>query len=412
MGISLVRTKEANHMIIRPQYMNTLKTYRDVPLVKILVGIRHCGKSTILDMLRDDLQSTEIAADHIISMRYTSEDFDDGMTDKDMYRSIKEQMTDDGRYYLLLDEVQEISGWEKAVNSLLENANTDIYVTGSNSKLMPSEISTYLTGRYISIPVYTLSFGEYLDFKKSDSRSPRELLNQYLRLGGFPIVALGNFDERSSYQIVESIYNSVITNDITKRHNIMNFDLFNRVVKYIVENVGKTFSANAIANFLKSEGRSLSVEAVYNYLNWLEKAFVIYRCQRYDLRVKSVLKTQEKFYLADTSLKYCIMGFNPKSIAAMLENIVYFELRRRGYEVYIGKNETKEIDFVAVRRDERIYVQVCRRLPEESDREVANLLEIKDHYPQYVVTLDELAAGNINGVKIVHLADFLLSGEY
>ena len=399
-------------MIIRPQYMNTLKTYRDVPLVKILVGIRHCGKSTILDMLRDDLQSTEIAADHIISMRYTSEDFDDGMTDKDMYRSIKEQMTDDGRYYLLLDEVQEISGWEKAVNSLLENANTDIYVTGSNSKLMPSEISTYLTGRYISIPVYTLSFGEYLDFKKSDSRSPRELLNQYLRLGGFPIVALGNFDERSSYQIVEGIYNSVITNDITKRHNIMNFDLFNRVIKYIVENVGKTFSANAIAKFLKSEGRSLSVEAVYNYLNWLEKAFVIYRCQRYDLRVKSVLKTQEKFYLADTSLKYCIMGFNPKSIAAMLENIVYFELRRRGYEVYIGKNETKEIDFVAVRRDERIYVQVCRRLPEESDREVANLLEIKDHYPKYVVTLDELAAGNINGVKIVHLADFLLSGEY
>ena len=399
-------------MIIRPQYMNTLKTYRDVPLVKILAGIRRCGKSTILDMLRDDLLKSGIAADHILSMRYTSEDFDDGMTDKAMYQGIKEQMTDDGRYYLLLDEVQEIDGWEKAVNSLLENANTDIYVTGSNSKLMSSEISTYLTGRYISIPLYTLSFAEYLDFKKSDFRSPKELLNEYLRLGGFPIVALGSFDERSAYQIVEGIYNSVITNDITKRHNIMNFDLFNRVVKYIVENVGKTFSANAIAKFLKSEGRSLSVEAVYNYLNWLEKAFVIYRCQRYDLQGKSVLKTQEKFYLADASLKYCIMGFHPTSIAAMLENIVYFELRRRGYEVYIGKNETKEIDFVAVRRDERIYVQVCRRLPEESDREVANLLEIKDHYPKYVVTLDELAAGNINGVKIVHLANFLLSNEY
>ena len=399
-------------MIIRPQYMNTRKTYRDVPLVKILAGIRRCGKSTILDMLRDDLLKSGIAADHIISMRYTSEDFDDGMTGKAMYQGIKEQMTDDGRYYLLLDEVQEIDGWEKAVNSLLENANTDIYVTGSNSKLMSSEISTYLTGRYISIPVYTLSFAEYLDFKKPDSRFPKELLNEYLRLGGFPIVAMGSFDERSAYQIVEGIYNSVITNDITKRHNIMNFDLFNRVVKYIVENVGKTFSANAIAKFLKSEGRSLSVEAVYNYLNWLEKAFVIYRCQRYDLQGKSVLKTQEKFYLADASLKYCIMGFHPTSIAAMLENIVYFELRRRGYEVYIGKNETKEIDFVALRRDERIYVQVCRRLPEESDREVANLLEIKDHYPKYVVTLDELAAGNINGVKIVHLADFLLSDTY
>lgn len=399
-------------MIIRQHYLNMLKIYRDVPLVKILAGIRRCGKSTILEMLRDDLLKSGIAADHIISMRYTSEDYDDGMTDKDMYQIIRERMTGDGRCYLLLDEVQEIAGWEKAVNSLLENADTDIYVTGSNSKLMASEISTYLTGRYVSIPVYTLSFSEYLEFKKSDSRPQKELLNEYLRMGGFPIVALGNFDERSSYQIVEGIYNSVINNDITKRHHVTNFDLFNRVVKYIVENVGKTFSANAIAKFLKSEGRSLSVEAVYNYLNWLEKAFVIYRCQRYDLQGKSVLKTQEKFYLADASLKYCMMGFNPKSLAAMLENIVYFELRRRGYEVYIGKNETKEIDFVAVRRDERIYVQVCRSLPEESDRETANLLEIKDHYPKYVVTLDEFASGNINGVKIVHLADFLLRDEY
>lgn len=399
-------------MIIRPNYMNTLRTYRDAPIVKILAGIRRCGKSTILDMLWDDLLESGVASEHIISMRYTSEDFDDGMTDKDMYNDIRVKMTDKGRYYLLLDEVQEVEGWEKAVNSLLENANTDIYVTGSNSKLMAGEISTYLTGRYISIPVYTLSFAEYLEFKKTDSRSPKELLNEYLRLGGFPIVALGSFDERSSYQIVEGIYNSVITNDITKRHNITNFDLFNRCVKYIVENVGKTFSANAIVKFLKSEGRSLSVEAIYNYLSWLEKAFVVYRCQRYDLQGKSVLKTQEKFYLADASLKYCIMGFNPKSIAAMLENVVYFELRRRGYEVYIGKKETKEIDFVAVQRDECIYVQVCRSLPEESDREIANLLAIKDHYPKYVVTLDELATGNVNGVKIVHLVDFLLSQEY
>ena len=399
-------------MIIRSQYMELLKTYRDVPLVKILAGIRRCGKSTILEMLRDDLQNNGVAADHIISMCYTSEDFDDGMTDKDMYEGIKAQMNSGGRYYLLLDEAQEIDGWEKAVNSLLENTDTDIYVAGSNSKLMSSEISTYLTGRYISIPVYTLSFAEYLEFKKQSGLSTRELLNEYIRLGGFPIVALSSFDERAAYQIVEGIYNSVITSDITKRHNIANFDLFNRVVRFIVENVGKTFSANAIVKFLKSEGRSLSVEAVYNYLNWLEKAFVIYRCQRYDLQGKSVLKTQEKFYLADSSLQYCIMGFNPKSIAAMLENIVYFELRRKGYDVYIGKNKTKEIDFVAVRRDERIYVQVCRRLPEESDREVANLLEIKDHYPKYVVTLDELAAGNINGVRIVHLADFLLEDEY
>lgn len=396
-------------MIIRPHYMELLKTYRDVPLVKILAGVRRCGKSTILEMLRDDLKSSGVPENHIIFARYTSEDMDEGMTDRDMYQAIKGKMTDDDRYYILLDEVQEVNDWEKAVNSLLENANTDIYVTGSNSKLMSSEISTYLSGRYITIPVFTLSFAEYLDFKKPSNGSTKELLNEYIRTGGFPIVALGNFDDRSAYQIVEGIYTSVITNDITRRHNITNFDLFNRVVKYVVENVGKPFSANAIVKFLKSEGRSLSVEAVYNYLEWLEKAFVIYRCQRYDLQGKAVLKTQEKFYLADASLKYCIMGFNPKSIASMLENIVYFDLLRRGYEVYIGKLDAREIDFVAVQRDERIYVQVCRNLPENSDREIGNLLDIKDHYPKYVVTLDELAGGNVNGVKIMHLSDFLLS---
>ncbi|MDE6749674.1 MAG: ATP-binding protein [Lachnospiraceae bacterium] len=395
-------------MIVRPQYIDILKKYRNVKLVKILAGIRRCGKSTILEMLQDDLQKSGVAGDHIISMCYTSEDFDSNMTDKDMYKAIKDRITDSECYYILLDEIQEITGWEKAVNSLLENSNTDIYITGSNSKLMSSEISTYLTGRYISIPVFTLSFTEYLEFKKTSALSPKELFSDYLRMGGFPVVALGQFDERSAYQIVEGIYNSVITNDITRRHNITNYDLFNRVVRYIIENVGKTFSANSIVKFLKSENRALSVEAVYNYLEWLEKAFVIYRCKRYDLQGKSVLKTQEKFYLADTSLKYCMLGFNPKSVAAMLENIVYFELRRKGYEVYIGKNGTKEVDFVATRRDERIYVQVCRSLPDESDREIANLLEIKDHYPKYVVTLDELAAGNINGVKIIHLVDFLL----
>lgn len=399
-------------MILRPYYLDILKTYRNVPLVKILAGIRRCGKSTIFDMLHGDLINNGIPKDHVISLRYTSEELDDGMSAKQMYRNIKDKIIDDQCYYLLLDEVQEVDGWERAVNSLLEDYNTDIYVSGSNSKLMSSELSTYLTGRYISIPVFTLSYSEYLEFKKESGRTSKELLNEYVRMGGFPIVALGNFDEHSSYQIVEGIYNSVITSDIAKRHHITNFDLFNRVVKYVIENVGKTFSANSIVNFMKSEGRSLSVESVYNYLEWLEKAFVIYRCQRYDMQGKTVLKTQEKFYLADASLKYCMMGFNPKSVTAMLENIVYFELRRKGYDVYIGKNATEEIDFVAVQRDERIYVQVCRNLPETSDREIANLLEIKDHYPKYVVTMDELAGGNINGIKIMHLADFLLAKNY
>lgn len=399
-------------MIERPYYLELLKTYRNIPLVKVLAGIRRCGKSTILTMLHNDLIKNGVSADHIIYISYTSEDLDDQMTDKEMYHSIKAKMTEQGRYYLLLDEVQEITGWEKAVNSLLENDNTDIYVTGSNSKLMSSEISTYLTGRYVSIPIFTLSFQEFSEFKQTSRKTKKELLNEYIRMGGFPIIAVSNLDEDAAYQIVEGIYHSVISNDITRRQKVTNFDLFNRVVKFIIENVGKTFSANTIVKFMKSQGRSLSVEAVYNYLKWLEKAFVIYRCQRYDLQGKSVLKTQEKFYLADASLKYCMMGFHTQAIAAMLENIVYFELLRKGYKVYIGKNATKEIDFVAIKRDERIYVQVCRQLPENSDREIANLLEIKDHYPKYVVTLDELASGNMNGVKIIHLSDFLLKDEY
>lgn len=398
-------------MIIREEYLKKLFTYMDAPIIKILAGIRRCGKSTILEMLHKELISKGIDESNIICKRYTSFEIDDCYTAKDMYNDIKKEMINDNKYYLLLDEVQEIDGWEKAINSLLEDTNADIYVTGSNSKLMSSEISTYLTGRYVLIPVYPLSFKEYLDFKSSNTKSKKDLLNEYIKFGGFPIVALGNYDEQSAYQIVEGIYNSVITSDITKRHNIVNFDLFNRVVKFIIENVGKTFSANSIVKFLKSEGRALSVESIYNYLEWLEKAFVIYRCRRYDLQGKSVLKTQEKFYLADQSLKYCIMGFNPKSIASMLENIVYFELKRRGYEVYIGKLGTKEIDFVAMKRDERIYVQVCRTLPENSDREIGNLLAIKDQYPKYVVTLDELSTGNVNGVKIIHLFDFLLKEE-
>ena len=401
-------------MIVRPYYLDILKTYRDVPLVKILAGIRRCGKSTILAMLKDDLLGSGIAADHVIHLRYTSEELDEGMTAKQMYRDIKEKMTDSERYYLLLDEVQEVDGWEKAVNSLLEDSNTDIYVTGSNSKLMSSEISTYLTGRYISIPVFTLSFAEYLEFKKDSGRTPKELLNEYIRMGGFPIVALGNFDERSSYQIVEGIYNSVITSDITKRHNITNFDLFNRVVKYVVENVGKTFSANAIVKFMKGEGRSLSVEAVYNYLEWLDKAFVIYRCQRYDMQGKTVLKTQEKFYLADTALRYSVLGYNADSVASSLENVVYLELCRRGYTVHVGKSGSGEIDFVAVRQNEKLYVQVTQEVCSEKTekREYERLLEIHDNYPKYILTTDAFAGGNYEGIKTMHIADFLLSSEY
>ena len=399
-------------MINRPDYIAAIEPFIDKPLIKILAGIRRCGKSTIFEMLREELLRRGIGEDQIVCKRYTEMDIPENITAKQMYDELTAAMAGKGHCYLLLDEIQEITGWEKAVNSLLESADADIYVTGSNSKLMSSEISTYLTGRYVSIPAYTLSFKEYLDFKADSTLSRRELLEEYIRFGGFPIIALSEYDEQSAYQIVNGIYHTVVSRDIVKRHRINKQDLFDRVVKYIIENMGKTFSANSISTFLKSEHRKVSVESIYNYLRWLEQALIIYPCERYDLQGKSILKTQEKYYLADVSLKYALLGYNRKMLDGAMENIVYLELKRRGYDVYIGKNDTKAIDFVATRRDERIYVQVCVRIPEASDREVGNLMEIRDHYPKYVVTLNEMDTGIEDGIRIVQLADFLLAEQW
>lgn len=395
-------------MINRPIYIEALQPFIDTPLVKILAGIRRCGKSTIFEMWREELLRRGVNAENIICKRYTEMDIPENITARQMYDELILAMNGKGHCYLLLDEIQEVEGWERAVNSLLEGADADIYVTGSNSRLMSSEISTYLSGRYVSIPVYPLSFREYLDFKAASTLSRRELLDEYIRYGGFPITALGKYSAQNIYQIVNGIYYTVVSQDIVKRHRINRQDLFDRVVKYVIENLGKTFSANSISNFLKSEHRKISVESIYNYLRWLEQAFIIYPCARYDLQGKNILKTQEKYYLADVSLKYALLGYNRKMLDGVMENIVFLELKRRGYNVYVGKSGTKEIDFVALRQDERIYVQVCVQLPENSDREVGNLMEIKDHYPKYVVTLNDMDTGIENGIRIVHLADFLL----
>ena len=398
------------YMILRPDYINAILPFVDAPLVKILSGVRRCGKSTILEMMREEFKSRGVAPSNIIGRNYASAEFSEGFSSQDMYTDLKSSMEGKGHCYLFLDELQEIDGWEKVVNTLLESADVDIYVTGSNSKLMSSEISTYLSGRYVSIPVYTLSLREYMAFKDAEDRY--SAFENYLQYGGFPVIGISRFDTRSAYQIVDDIYTAVVTRDISRRHRIRNKALFDRVVRFIIENVGKTFSANSIVKLLKGEKRSLSVETIYNYLKWLQEAFIIYPCQRYDLQGKAVLKTQEKYYLSDISLKYGQLGFDNKMIAAMLENIVFLEMKRRGYEVYIGKLGSKEIDFIGILRDEKVYVQVCRTIPEDSDRETENLKEIRDHYHKYVVAMDKLAIGNDEGIAFVHIADFLLMDKW
>lgn len=403
-------------MIERPLYVDKIMAYVDTPFVKILTGVRRCGKSTILKMIIERLKTERnIPEDRIISCRFDSMEYED-MTAKQIYTLLKDQLSSTGRTYLFLDEVQEIKGWEKVVNSLASDFDVDLYITGSNSRMMSSEIATYLTGRYISFRIFTLSFGEYLMFKSKFANvgEPKAELANYVRLGGFPATHLQAYSQDEIYTIVRDIYNSTIFSDIVKRNQVRKIDQLERVVKYTFNNVGNTFSAKSIADYLKAERRSLDNETVYSYLEKLEKAYLLHRCSRYDLQGKEILKTQEKFYLADVALRYSVLGYNADSVASSLENIVYLELCRRGYTVNVGKTGDSEIDFVAVRQNEKIYVQVTQEINSEKTekREYSRLLEIPDNYPKFVLTTDEFAGGNYEGIKTMHIADFLLSAEY
>ena len=403
-------------MIDRPLYVDKIMAYVDTPFVKILTGVRRCGKSTILKMIMERLKTERnIPENRIISCRFDSMEYED-MTAKQIYTLLKEKLSPVGKTYLFLDEVQEIKGWEKIVNSLASDFDVDLYITGSNSRMMSSEIATYLTGRYISFRIFTLSFGEYLMFKSKFANvgEPKAELANYVRLGGFPATHLQAYSQDEIYTIVRDIYNSTIFSDIVKRNQVRKIDQLERVVKYTFNNVGNTFSAKSIADYLKAERRSLDNETVYSYLEKLEKAYLLHRCSRYDLQGKEILKTQEKFYLADVALRYSVLGYNADGVASSLENIVYLELCRRGYTVNVGKTGDSEIDFVAVRQNEKIYVQVTQEINSEKTekREYNRLLEIPDNYPKFVLTTDEFAGGNYEGIKTMHIADFLLSAEY
>lgn len=403
-------------MIDRPLYLDKIMPFVDTPFVKILTGVRRCGKSTILKMIIKKLREEKHVDDEqILSYRFDSMEYED-MTTKELYLELKSKIIQSKKTYLFLDEIQEIEGWEKVVNTLASDFDVDIYITGSNSRMMSSEISTYLTGRYITFHIYTLSFEEYLMFKKSYTtlKDLKQEFSQYVRLGGFPATHLQDYSQDEVYTIVKDIYNSTIFSDIVRRNQVKKIDQLERVAKYTFNNIGNTFSAKSISNYFKSEQRKIDNETVYSYLEKLQKAYILHKCSRYDLQGKDILKTQEKFYLADVSLRYSVLGYTVDSIAASLENIVYLELKRRGYDVYIGKIKDKEIDFVATKQNEKIYVQVTQEIKSEKTqkREYEQLLEIRDNYPKYVVMADNFAGGNYEGIKTMNIVDFLLSKEY
>lgn len=403
-------------MIDRPLYLDKIMPFVDTPFVKILTGVRRCGKSTILKMIIKKIKEEKNVDDEqILNYRFDSMEYED-MTTKELYLELKSKILQSKKTYLFLDEIQEIEGWEKVVNTLASDFDVDIYITGSNSRMMSSEISTYLTGRYITFHIYTLSFEEYLMFKKSYTtlKDLKQEFSQYVRLGGFPATHLQDYSQDEVYTIVKDIYNSTIFSDIVRRNQVKKIDQLERVVKYTFNNIGNTFSAKSISNYFKSEQRKIDNETVYSYLEKLQKAYILHKCSRYDLQGKDILKTQEKFYLADVSLRYSVLGYTVDSVASSLENIVYLELKRRGYNVYIGKTKDKEIDFVATKQNEKIYVQLTQKIKSEKTqkREYEQLLEIRDNYPKYVVMADDFAGGNYEGIKTMNIVDFLLSKEY
>lgn len=412
----VIHMKDKELYIDRPMYVDKIMAYVDAPFIKILTGIRRCGKSTMLKIIMDRLHyQKNVPKERIVSFRFDSMLYED-MTAKQMYEELKSKLSENGKTYFFLDEIQEVNGWERVVNSLASDYDVDIYITGSNSRMMSSEISTYLTGRYISFRIYTLSFEEYLTFKRQHTpvENPRTELANYICLGGFPAVHLQSYSSDEVYTIVRDIYNSTVFSDIVRRSQIRKVDQLERIIKFTFHNMGNTFSAKTISDYLKAERRALDNETVYNYLQKLEGAYLLHRCSRYDLRGREILKTQEKFYLADTSLRYSVLGYQADAYASSLENIVYLELCRRGYRVFVGKTEDGEIDFVAERLNEKIYVQVTQKIESEKTmkREYERLLSVRDNYPKYVLRTDEFAGGNYEGIKTMHVADFLLSGAF
>lgn len=401
-------------MIKRELYLDKIRPFINKPIIKVITGMRRTGKSAILQILKDEFIEAGIDQENIIFISFESMKYDYIENASILYKEISNLIKNDKKYYLFLDEIQEVKEWEKAINSFLVDYNIDIYITGSNSKLLSSELATYIAGRYIEIPIYPLSFKEHLQFKKEledgEEFSLEKELYHYIRLGGFPVVHTSKYSPEDAYKIIYDIYSSIVLRDIIQRNGIRNIELLDRIVKFVFDNIGNIFSAKKIADYFKSQQRKVDINTVYNYLAMLDAAFIIQKVPRYDVKGKEILQTNEKFFLGDPSLKYAVMGYKDRDIAGILENIVYLELKRRGYNVFIGKLDDKEIDFIGERRDEKIYIQVAYKLSSEEtiEREFGSLLAVKDHYPKYVVTMDEFFQDNIEGVKHIKLLDFLM----
>ena len=403
-------------MIERELYMKRIRPFIGNELIKVLTGIRRSGKSVMLELIKQELIKQGIDEQQFISFNFEQMRNTPFCTAKTLYKEITNRAKDQkGKIIFFFDEIQEVTHWEKCINSLRLDYDCDIYITGSNAKLLSGELATYLAGRYVEFVIYPFSFQEYLDMRKTSTTNLNisQEFQQYIRLGGMPFLQNLQGIEDASMQYLKDVYNSVVLKDIIQRNNIREVDMLERIITYVMANIGRVFSASSIVKYFKNENRKVSSETVMNYLKMCQEAFLIYKVSREDLAGKKILAVNEKYYIADHGIREAVYGNNGRDIELILENIVYMELIRRGYDVTIGKAGTKEIDFIAKKNHQKIYIQVTYLLASEQtiQREFGVYQSIQDNYPKYVVSMDEFDFSR-DGIRHCNIRDFLLKKSY
>lgn len=403
-------------MIKRELYMKRIRPFMGTELIKVMTGIRRCGKSVMLDLIKEELLDSGISPAQFISINFEDLSYSHLQTAKALHEEITKRAAEiNGKVYLFFDEIQEVRDWEKCVNSFRVTLDCDIYITGSNAKLLSGELSTYLAGRYVEFVIYPFSFAEFMELYRpiAPDDSVQKCFQKYLLAGGMPYLANIRYEEAPSKLYLHDLFNSVQLKDIVKRNKIRDVDLLERIIAYVISNVGTTFSASSLAKFLKSENRTVAPETILNYIKYCCDAYLFYQVKREDLQGKQILSSNEKYYIADHGIREAVFGGNMRDINLILENIVYLELLRRNYKVTVGRTGEKEIDFVCDKQGEKLYVQVCYLLASEETvkREFGAYGSIRDNYPKYVVSLDEFNMSR-DGIKHRNIRDFLLAEEW
>lgn len=403
-------------MIHRPFYLERIQAYLDKPIVKVITGMRRVGKSTLLAQVREGLLARGVSEGQILSINKDLVAWDGIRDFRDLDRVVQERLaTQPAPRYLMVDEVQEIEGWEKAINSLLAQGVADILITGSNAHLLSAELATFLTGRYVEIPVYPLSYSEFMAFRKAaqDTGDRQACFRQFLRYGGLPGLHVLPMNDDQVFPFLNAILNTILLKDIVKRHAIRDVGHLERILAFTFDNCGSPVSARSIAAFFKNQQTRITADTVLSYLSHLCDAFLLFRTGRFEIKGKKHLEFQDKYYLGDLGLRHALFGYRDTDIGGLLENVVYLELLRRGYQVKVGILDQAEIDFIAERHGERIYIQVAYLLasPETIQREFGNLERIPDNYPKLVLSMDEFGPDERNGIRRKHILDFLLEGD-